>query len=186
MISEAIKRQLRLPEVGQMGYVVSDVDRALDHYKETFGVGPWMLLDVRPEPCIEKGREVHPLLRIALAYSGSVQVEFIQVLEGESFHLQQVKESVGEAHHLGFMVQDMGRRLDAYGKRGIEVLQRGTIKEAGVRVDYAYLDTVGQAGIIIELLQWRLGPLPLPVNRMTFNLACRIGTKTLLKGRIIK
>ena len=186
MISEAIKRQLNLPEVGQMGYVVSDVDRAIDRYKETFGVGPWMLLDVRPEHCIEGEREVHPLIRIALAYSGSVQVEFIQVLEGESFHLKHAKESEGEVHHLGFMVQDMGRRLEAYGKRGIGVLQRGTIKEAGVSVNYAYLDTVGQAGIVIELLQWRLGPLPLPVNRVTFNLACRIGEKTLLKGRIIK
>ncbi len=186
MISEAIKRQLKLPEVGQLGYVVSDVDEAIDRYKETFGVGPWMLLDVRPEPCIEGGREVHPLLRIALAYAGSVQVEFIQLMEGESFHLQHVKESEGEVHHLGFMVQNIGRRLDAYGKRGIGVLQRGTIKEAGVRVDYAYLDTVGQAGIIIELLQWRLGPLPLPVNRVTFNLACRIGAKTLLKERIIR
>jgi len=186
MISAAIKKQLNLPEVGQLGYVVSDVNQAIDRYKETFGVGPWMLLDVRPEHCIEQGREVHPLIRIALAYSGSVQVEFIQVLEGESFHLQHPKESEGEVHHLGFMAQDINRKLDAYGKRGIVVLQRGTIKEAGVSVDYAYLDTVRDAGVIIELLQWRLGPLPLPVNRMTFNLACRIGAKTLLKERIIR
>jgi catechol 2,3-dioxygenase-like lactoylglutathione lyase family enzyme len=186
MISAAIKKQLRLPEVGQVGYVVSDVDRAIVRYKETFGMGPWMLLDGRPEPCIEGGREVHPLLRIALAYAGSVQVEFIQVIEGESFHLQHVGKSEGEVHHLGFMVQDIARRLDAYGKRGIGVLQRGTIKVAGVSVEYAYLDTVGQADIIIELLQWRLGPLPLPVNRVTFNIACGIGAKTLLKGRIIR
>jgi len=186
MISEAIKERLRLPEVGQLGYVVSDVDQAIVRYKEAFGVGPWMLLDARPEPCIEGGREVRPLLRIALAYAGSVQVEFIQVIEGESFHLKHVGKSEGEVHHLGFMVQDIDKRLDAYRKSGIEVLQRGTIREAGVRVDYAYLDTVGQAGIIIELLRWRLGMLPLPVNRVTFNIACGMGSKTLLKGRVIR
>lgn len=185
MISEAIKKRLRLPEVGQLGYVVSDVDKAVLHYKETFGVGPWMLLDVRPEPCIEGGREVHPLLRIALAYAGSVQVEFIQVIAGESFHLNHLGKSEEEVHHLGFMVQDINKRLEAYRKGGIGILQRGTIKTAGVRVDYAYLDTVGLAGVIIELLRWRLGLLPLPVNRVTFNMACRIGSRTLLKGQII-
>jgi catechol 2,3-dioxygenase-like lactoylglutathione lyase family enzyme len=137
MISVAIRKQLSLPRVGQIGYVVSNINKAIAYYEETFGISPWILLDERPEPCIEGGKEVHPLLRIALAYNGPVQIEFIQVLDGESFHLKHVGESEGEAHHLGFMVQNIDRRLDAYHKRGIEILQRGTIKDAGVTIDYA-------------------------------------------------
>jgi len=186
MISDAVKKQLGLPEVGQIGYVVTDVPNTIAYYRDTFGIRPWMLLDERPEPCIEKGKEVHPLLRIALAYEDSTQLELIQVVEGETFHLNHVKEGKKEAHHLGFMVHNINKRLDDCHKMGIEILQRGTIRDSGLTIDYAYLDTVDQIGIIIELLQWRLGPVPLPINRLVFNFLCLVGARTLLKGRVIK
>jgi methylmalonyl-CoA/ethylmalonyl-CoA epimerase len=186
MISEAVKKQLRLPKTGQIGYVITDMNKTIAYYKNVFGISPWMLLDARPEPCIEKGKEVHPLLRIALAYQGSVQLELIQVVEGESFHLNHVKEGREKAHHLGFMVQDINKRLDSCREMGIGIVQRGTIRASGIVVDYAYLDTVDQTGIIIELLQWRVGPVPLPMNRLVFSFLCWVGSRTLLKGRVIK
>ena len=110
---QSVVKQLKLPKLGQIGYVVKDVDKTVSYYRDTLGIRPWMLLDERPEPCIEKGKEVHPLLRIALAYMGSVQVELIQVVEGESVHLNHPAESLWRVHHLGFMVQDIDKRLDA-------------------------------------------------------------------------
>lgn len=186
MISDAVKKQLRLPKLGQIGYVVTDINKTMAYYKDTFGIGPWILQDERPDPCIEKEKEIHPLLRIALAYLGPVQIELIQVVEGESLHLNHVKESKGGVHHLGFMVKDINKRLDACRKMGIGILQQGTIKDTGLTVDYAYLDTVDQAGIILEFMQWRLGPIRVPINRLVHNVACWAGSKTLLKGRVIK
>lgn len=183
---KSIARQLKLPKLGQIGYVVKDVDKTVSYYRDTFGIRPWMLLDERPQPCIEKGKEIHPLLRIALAYMGPVQVELIQVVEGESVHLNHPEESLWRIHHLGFMVQDINKRLDACRKLGIDVLQRGTIKDIGFSVDYAYLDTVQQAGVVMELIQWRVGALPLPTNRLTFNILCLAGSGSFLKGRVIK
>jgi len=186
MVPDAVKKQLRLPKLGQIGYVVTDIDKTMAYYKDTLGISPWIVLDERPDPCIEKGKEVHPLLRIALAYMGPVQMELIQVVEGESLHLNHVRESKGGVHHLGFMVQDLDKRLDACHKMGICILQRGTIKDIGFTVDYAYLDTVDQAGIVIELIQWRVGSIPLPINRLVYNVVSWVGSKTLLKGRVIK
>jgi methylmalonyl-CoA/ethylmalonyl-CoA epimerase len=186
MIPASIAKKLKLPGLGQVGYVVQDIDKTVSYYKNTLGVRPWMLMDERPEPCIEKGKKVHPLLRIALAYMGAVQVELIQVMEGESIHLNHPADSPWRIHHLGFMVQDIDKRLDACQEMGIEVLQRGTIKDIGFTVNYAYLDTVREAGSVIEFIQWRLGALPLPVNRFVFNTLCRAGSRTFLKGRIAK
>ena len=186
MIPDAFREKLRLPEVGQICYVVPDINKSIAYCKDKFGLSPWMLLELRPDPCIQQGKHIHAVWKLALAYMGPVQVELIQVLEGESFHLRHVEESKEGVHHLGFMVQDINRRLDACEKMGIGVLQRGTIRETGVKADYAYLDTVEQAGIIIELIQWRFGPIPVPLNRLGFNLACRVGSKTLLRGRVIK
>jgi len=186
MVPDDVKKQLRLPKLGQIGYVVTQVDTTMAYYKDILGIGPWLLLDERPDPCIEKGREVHPLLRIALAYMGPVQIELIQVLEGESLHLERVRESRGGVHHLGFMVQDLDKRLDACHKMAIGILQRGTIKDVGFTIDYAYLDTVEAAGIILEFIQWRLGSIPVPINRAVFNVVASLGARTLLKGRVMK
>jgi catechol 2,3-dioxygenase-like lactoylglutathione lyase family enzyme len=186
MMPKTIAKKLKLPKLGQIGYVVKDVDKTVSYYRDTFGIRPWMLLDERPTPCIEKGKEVHPLLRIALAYMGPVQVELIQVVEGESVHLTHPAESPWRIHHLGFMVQDIDKRLGACQKLGIDVLQRGTIRDIGFTVDYAYLDTVQQAGVVMELIQWRVGALPLPTNRLTFNILCLAGSGSFLAGRVIK
>jgi len=185
-MAKSVVKQLKLPKLGQIGYVVKDVNKTVSYYKDTLGVRPWMLLDERPEPCIEKGKEVHPRLRIALAYMGAVQVELIQVVEGESVHLNHPADSPWRIHHLGFMVQGINKRLDACRKLGIDVLQRGTIKDIGFTVDYAYLDTLEQAGVVMELIQWRLGALPLPTNRLTFNVLCLAGSGSFLKGRVIR
>jgi methylmalonyl-CoA/ethylmalonyl-CoA epimerase len=186
MVSDTVKKRLRLPRLGQIGYVVTDVSKTMSYYRDTFGVGPWILLDEKPEPCIENGKEVHPVLRIALASVGPVQMELVQVVEGESYHLDHLRESGGGLHHLGFMVRDLDRRLDACKEMGIGILQRGTIRDVGMTVDYAYLDTVDEAGIILEFIQWRMGPIPLPINRLVHNLVCLAGSSTLLKGRVIR
>jgi catechol 2,3-dioxygenase-like lactoylglutathione lyase family enzyme len=186
MMAESVVKHLKLPGLGQIGYVVKDVDKTVLYYKDTLGIRPWMLLDEKPEPCIEKGKEVHPLLRIALAYTGPIQLELIQVVEGESVHLNHPAESQWRVHHLGFMVQDIDKRLDACQKLGIGVLQRGTIKDVGFTVDYAYLDTLEEAGVVIEFIQWRVGALPLPTNRLIFNTLCGAGSGSFLKGRVVK
>jgi len=185
-VAKSIIKQLKLPGLGQIGYVVKDVDKTVSYYRDTLGIRPWMLLDERPQPCIEKGKEVHPLLKIALAYTGPIQLELIQVVEGESVYLNHPAESLWRVHHLGFMVQDIEKRLNACQKLGIVVLQRGTIRDIGFTVDYAYLDTVEEAGVVIEFIQWRLGALPLPVNRLVFNTLCLAGSGSFLKGRVIK
>ena len=186
MVSEGVRKQLRLPKLGQLGYVVADMDDAIAYYKDILGIRPWLLLEVTPEPCIQGGQQIHPTLKIALAYLGPVQVELIQVVEGESLHLDHVRKTGGGLHHLGFMVRSLEKRLMQCRDMGIGILQRGTIKDTGVTVDYAYLDTVEEAGTILEFIQWRVGPVPLAVNRYTFKLACSLGPKSLLKGRVVR
>jgi catechol 2,3-dioxygenase-like lactoylglutathione lyase family enzyme len=183
---QSVVKNLRLPRLGQIGYVVKDVDKTMSYYRDTLGIRPWMLLDERPEPCVEPGKEVHPLLRIALAYTGGIQLELIQVMEGESVHLNHPADSPWRVHHLGFIVQDIERRLNTCRKLGVNILQRGTIKDIGFKVDYAYVDTVDEAGVVIEFIQWRMGALPLPVNRLVFNALCLVGSGSFLKGRVIK
>ena len=59
----------------------------------------------------------------------------------------------------------MKKRLDTCQKAGIGILQLNTIKGTGYTVECAYLDTVEQAGVIIEFIQAHFGPIPLPNNK---------------------
>ena len=63
----------------QMGFVVRDIDRAMQHWIEVCGVGPWFVAEKLPLAGFwyqEQPYDIH--LTIALANSGDVQLELIQ------------------------------------------------------------------------------------------------------------
>lgn len=70
-------------EIRQLGHIVTDMDRALDFWTNRLKVGPFFLM-----PEIEffnysyRGREMaSPRIAIAIAFSGSMQIELIQQLD---------------------------------------------------------------------------------------------------------
>jgi methylmalonyl-CoA/ethylmalonyl-CoA epimerase len=173
VITEAL-RLLKLPSVGQIGMVVYDVDKTLDYYAKTFGIKPWSVNTYQPVFTLEKSGPVHATLKIAMAYSGGVQIELIEVTQGRSYYNDTLDQREG-LHHLGFMVNDLEERVEACRAQGIGVIQRGQIKHKGFTVDYAYMDTVAIGGVIFEFIQTRLGPIPIKMNRFTHHLSCWLG-----------
>ena len=154
---------LGLPKVGQIGILVYDVDKTVAYYETVFGIRPWIVFEKKPEFTIEKHGPVDATLKIATAYCGGVQIELIQVVSGRSYYNDTLDVREG-LHHIGFMVNDLERRLKICKANGIEVLQRGQIKLKLVTIDYAYLDTAAQGGIIFELIQSRIGPVKMKMN----------------------
>jgi hypothetical protein len=187
IVSDQVMLLLRLPEVGQIGYVVEDVYRAVKEWQVAQHRVPWLILD-HDHPSTFRGRQGRCTLRIALTYEGPLQIELIQVLDGETIHIGAASKPEGQIHHLGFLVRNLDHRLEHCQRNGAQVIQKGTIKSAGMTVDYAYLDTsaVGGPDLILELIQWRLGPFPIPVNRLVFNVSCALGSQTVFRGKIVK
>ena len=164
---------IKLPRLGQIGMVVYSADRTMEHFK-SLGICPWMLWEGLPEFTIEKQGPVKASLKIAMAYSGGVQIELIEVTSGRSYYNDTLDKREG-LHHLGFMVNNLEKRVEQCKAIGIDVLQSGRIKSKGFTVDYAYMDTQAQCGVIIEFIQTRLGPLSLKMNQFTHKLACKLG-----------
>lgn len=166
-----LRRRLKLPRVGQIGCVVHDVDRAMEYYRDTFGLGPWLVVEPRQSTCIVRGQPVEARLKFALAYSGRVQLELIEVLKGETIHTEALRERGEGLHHLGFIVNNLDERLQACRVAGIEVLQQGVIEEMGFRIDYAYLNTASPGGVIFELIQNRIGHIRIGMSPLLLRLA---------------
>ena len=187
LVSDRVRSQLRLPNVGQIGYVVNDVHHTIKDCLVTQKRIPWLVLDHDHQRSLA-GRQGRCTLRIALAYEGPLQLELIQVLKGETIHVNATGTSEIKIHHFGFMVRDLENRLKYCQGQGAKLLQKGTINSAGITVEYAYLDAsnIGGTNIILELIQWRLGPFPMPANRYVFSLLLTLGSWNIFKGKIVR
>ena len=87
--------RVKLPPVSQIGIVVKDMDKAIEYYSSTFGWGPFNVLDIELKEFTYKGEPGDCRLKVALARSGPVEIELIQVLEGETPHLEFLREKAG-------------------------------------------------------------------------------------------
>ena len=128
-------------KVGQIGIVVKDVERYMKFYEKMFGVEPFPTV----ESAVDSAK-----LKIGLFQLGEVQIELIQVLEGETTHSKFLEKRGEGLHHLGFFVEDIEKELARLEKGGVKVLERGTV--LGV-VKFAYLDTENILGVVLELIQ---------------------------------
>ena len=187
IVPDQLRSLLKLPDVGQIGYVVEDINKAIREWQAIHQRVPWVVLDLN-HPRTLHGKQGRCTLRIALSYLGRIQIELIQVLDGETIHVGATGKPEGKIHHLGFMVRNLDGRLEYCQQQGAQLIQRGTIKSAGLTVDYAYLDTsaVGSPDLILELIQWRIGPLPISANRRLFNTLRTLGSWSVFRGKIVK
>ncbi len=131
----------KFSKVDQIGIVVKDMEATMKFYERMFGIDPF--------PTVESNIN-SAKLKIGLFQLGEMQIELIQVLEGETIHSKFIEKRGEGLHHLGFFVEDIEKELARLEKRGVKVLERGTF--LGV-VEFAYLDTEKSLGVVLELIQ---------------------------------
>lgn len=167
-------KNLQMPAFSQVGLYVKDLKKATEQYEKLFGIGPWLFVEGKTISCIDRGCEVNVEGRIAMGSSGKIHLELIQIMEGANLYLDTLGGLEEGIHHLGFAVNNLEERLEACREAGIEVLQRGTLKQMGVRIDYAYLDTLPYVGVILEFIQTRFMGIRARQDTRMIKLAARM------------
>ena len=148
MTADDVKQQLQLPDVGQIGVVVENLDRTIAFYESVFRLGPFETRELEAPNVPDRGEEKHIKARLGFATMGQIELELIHILEGDSFHLEFLRKHGEGIHHLGFFVRDFEAKLEQAKAMGFEVLQTGPLGRF-----YAYLDTRQHGGIIVELIE---------------------------------
>jgi len=151
----SLLEQMHMPRLSQIGIYVKDMDSSIRQYEDVFGIGPWLVLEGETDYCLDRGKEVVVQGRIGMGYTGKIQLELIQILAGSNLYLDTLGGREEGLHHLGFEVDNLEERLQACREAGIAILQRGTLKQLGMTIDYAYLDTLDSVGVILEFIQTR-------------------------------
>lgn len=140
-------------EICQLGYVVPDLDAAVDHWARVFGVGPFYVSARVPYAEVHyRGAPSDAEISVALASHRGMQIEIIQqVAGGPSMFSAFVDRTGGGLHHVCALTDAIEDDVAAWQARGVGVLMGGTTT-AGV--PFAYLDTdPADQGRVLELVQ---------------------------------
>ena len=145
------KERFKLPDVSQIGVIVKDIDRTIQYYESTLGIGPWVRLDIEYRDRMLRGKPADFKYKMAFASLGPVEFELIQPVEGATVYDELVAKKGEGLHHLGFDVgsmENLEERVAFFKEQGIEVIQTGRTDTA----KFAYLDTEAIGGVIFELI----------------------------------
>jgi catechol 2,3-dioxygenase-like lactoylglutathione lyase family enzyme len=137
-------------EIRQNGYVVRDLEAALQHWTGTLGVGPWYVLErVHPEDFRYRGEPSPAEVSIALSNSGSLQLELIQVHDdAPSMYRDFLAAGREGLQHVAYWTDAFDAVLERALSAGFEVGQSGRFGADG---RFVYFANEGHPGSVVEL-----------------------------------
>ena len=153
-MTKEIKEKSPFSKIDQIGVIVKDLDRAVEYYS-SLGIGPFQPLDLTRIKRSVYGKPAKGIRnRSKVAQIGSVQLELLQPVSGESVQKEFLEKRGEGVNHLGFLVDDLEREVNRLTARGFSVISSVRYSGGG---GVAYLDTDRIGGVIFELIQWPSG-----------------------------
>lgn len=136
----------------QFSYVVRDLDAAIEHWAEKLAVGPFFVLEHVPYTEFSFRGEPSPVdMTVAMAYSGSTQIELVCQHNDAPSIFMEFLEARGEGlQHIGRLSNDLASDLSVYAARGLTPVQEGKAENGTL---FAYLDSAVVPGTMLELFQ---------------------------------
>jgi hypothetical protein len=138
-------------KVCQNGYVVRDIDAAMRFWIEKLRVGPFFYVpSVKIDWFRYRGMESPLEMSVALANSGDLQIELIQQRnDAPSMYLDFLARHGEGLQHMSYWSMDYQALYDRAVAAGCLVGHEGQI--GGPKGRFAYFDTSGHAGTVIEI-----------------------------------
>jgi methylmalonyl-CoA/ethylmalonyl-CoA epimerase len=140
-----------LGSVGQIGVVVRDLQKTIEEFWNTLGIGPWSIWTYDPTVVTDmnyRGEPVEYGIKIALAQAGAVQWEIIEPLWGESIYTEFLRERGEGLHHVAYFVDEEWRTAKDLEAVGLHAILSGFVKGRS----FIYFDTKERLGVPFELI----------------------------------
>jgi len=140
-------RDVELPPIDQVGYVVRSLDDTTRRYARLFG--PFTFMDSPLTGVLYRGKPADVNLRIAYGSAGNLEIEFIEVLSGASPHAEFLAAGREGIHHIRYRVSDCDSTIAALRGEGFAPIWYHDMGFA----KFAYLEHASRDGVLIELLE---------------------------------
>jgi hypothetical protein len=176
-INFSVVKSLKLPGVGQLGFVVNSIENSLPSYAAFYGLETWFKPKYVKKEFQIGNEQVGLDIDLAFAYSGKTQIELIETKgQEDNLYHRHLAENGEGLHHLGFYLNNLDERLRVMSKLGIEVLVEGKFQLAGGGLArFAYFDTKQWCGAILEFIEIRLYGINVPQTSFMMNIAAITG-----------
>lgn len=141
--------QAALPgHIRQAGYIVRDIDAAIAGWLR-LGVGPWFTMRDLPQTLLHRGEPTEVVLHLAMAYSGSLQIELIQQVNDTPSAYREFLDSGREGfHHFSWWPTDIDEARSAAAAAGLEVVQESL---PGTHTPFTYYAADGVTSTVHEV-----------------------------------
>ncbi len=141
-----IAEKLGLPPVAHIGFVVSDLEKALEQYLPLFG--EFQKHEVKLPPLILHGEEQVSAINVAIGKSGDTEIELIQPISGRAPRHEFIEQGGNGMHYLDFFVDDIDTVVEKAKERGYEDYWSARFGNGG----WIYLKWEGDS-LIIEIMK---------------------------------
>jgi hypothetical protein len=147
-------------KVHQAGIVAPDVEMAAD-LLEAQGFGPFMIAAGTLPRWNERGAEGRFRGKMGVAYHDGIELELLEPGEGSDFYRRYVDpEGRPVIQHIGFLTHAVDEWAERLSEMGCPLWVRGRIGVGPLSIDFAYMDSVRDAGTILEFIGYRFAGIP--------------------------
>ncbi len=135
--------------VDQIGYVVEDLSNSMPHYEALYG--PFETYETVLEGAEFRGELVTCKLKIATNNSGPIEIELIEVMEGETPHREHLRRHGEGPQHVRFRIDGIEAKIAELEDAGYRSI---FFKRFGPDTAFSYLESPNEmGGALIELLE---------------------------------
>ncbi|BBY41759.1 VOC family protein [Mycolicibacterium celeriflavum] len=136
--------------IRQIGYVVTDIDRAIESWLE-LGVGPWFVMRNLTLAARYRGEPCEITQSLALSNSGDMQLELIQQHSEAPSIFTEFLDASGEGfHQFAYWATDFDETMQAVARAGWPVVWSGG-EDVGTR--FAYVEPPSSPAQVIEIME---------------------------------
>jgi len=148
--------RIMLREIVHVCIVVRDVEKTAKVFAEKFGIAPFRIRVVHT-PSSRASVHDEPVdytLKFGHARVGPITLELVETLEGKTIYQEFLEEHGEGLHHIGVPTPiPFDTELEKWRKLGIKPLQVNRMENS--EEGWAYMDTQGLIGCILEILSFR-------------------------------
>lgn len=142
---------MKIKRIDHLGVIVKDLDKSIAFLKEHYGIEKTSIIDWTVKKDLE-GNPTEPYkLRMCFIPFDNITLELMEVLEGKSPYADYQGIDGEGIHHICINVEDIDDEIKEYEDKGIKAFDTGKIAGS----PFAYFDTQGRCGFLIEALQTR-------------------------------
>ncbi|HPC46677.1 MAG TPA: VOC family protein [Deltaproteobacteria bacterium] len=168
-IAAGFRAAHELPPLYQLGVVVKDIESCAARL-EARGLRPFFIAQGTAAAWAEREMTGKPTARLGMGFHHGVQIELIEPVDNAFFYTSSLDDQGRmSVHHIGFLVRDVDAWAHSFEQKGLPTWVRGTIRNLGLTIEFAYMDTVADAGIIIEFIGVKCLGIPMPVPPAVYH-----------------